>query len=55
MSSEPDPRSAAEDWMWAGMRRPVDLAGSGELFTQAVFKVSEDLFFWYQRTHHIIG
>ncbi|WP_254886101.1 non-ribosomal peptide synthetase [Streptomyces sp. NA02950] len=52
VSGEEDPRSSAESWMWADMRRPVDLQG-GELFTQAIFKVQEDLFFWYHRMHHI--
>ena len=54
VSGEEDPRSSAESWMRADMRRPVDLQG-GELFTQAIFKVDEDLFFWYQRIHHIIA
>ncbi|MFD3373437.1 MULTISPECIES: amino acid adenylation domain-containing protein [unclassified Streptomyces] len=54
MSGEEDPGSSAESWMRADMRRPVDLQG-GELFTHALFKVDEDLFFWYQRIHHIIA
>ncbi|WP_162625094.1 non-ribosomal peptide synthetase [Streptomyces cadmiisoli] len=54
VSGEADPRSSAQSWMRADMRRPVDLQ-SGELFTHALFKVAEDLFFWYQRMHHIIA
>ncbi|WSJ48177.1 amino acid adenylation domain-containing protein [Streptomyces sp. NBC_01317] len=54
VSGEEDPRSTAESWMRADMRRPVDLQG-GELFSHALFKVDEDLFFWYQRIHHIIA
>ncbi|MFE2596935.1 amino acid adenylation domain-containing protein [Streptomyces sp. NPDC059396] len=54
VSGEEDPRSSAESWMRADMRRPTDLQG-GELFAHAVFKVDEDLFFWYQRIHHIIA
>ncbi|WP_326594000.1 non-ribosomal peptide synthetase [Streptomyces sp. NBC_01294] len=54
VSGEEDPRSSAESWMWADMRRPVDLQGA-ELFTQAMFKVDEDLFLWYYRIHHIIA
>ncbi|GHH36564.1 amino acid adenylation domain-containing protein [Streptomyces umbrinus] len=54
VSGEEDPRSSAESWMRADMRRPADLQ-VGELFTQAIFKVDEDLFFWYQRIHHIIA
>src|SRR5216683_1429378 len=52
VSSAADPRAAAEDWMWADMRRPVDLR-EGPLFTQAVFRVAHSRFFWYQRAHHI--
>ncbi|MFI6645498.1 condensation domain-containing protein [Streptomyces sp. NPDC050504] len=54
VSGEEDRRSSAESWMLADMRRPVDLQGT-ELFTQALFKVEDELYFWYQRTHHIIG
>src|ERR1017187_6200318 len=52
VSSAADPRSAAEDWMWADMRRPVDL-WAAPLFTQALFKAAPGRFFWYQRGHHI--
>ncbi|MEV7865258.1 amino acid adenylation domain-containing protein, partial [Streptomyces sp. NPDC088124] len=54
VSGEEDPRSVAESWMRTDMRRPVDLQGDA-LFTQALFRVDEDLFFWYQRIHHIIA
>ncbi|WP_446039248.1 amino acid adenylation domain-containing protein [Streptomyces sp. SID1121] len=54
VSGEEDPRSTAESWMRADMRRPVDLQG-GELFGQALFKVDDGLYFWYQRIHHIIA
>ncbi|MEU9186969.1 amino acid adenylation domain-containing protein, partial [Streptomyces sp. NPDC048484] len=54
VSGEEDPRSSAESWMQADMRRPADLQG-GRLFTHAIFKVDEDLFFWYERMHHIIA
>src|SRR5216683_1206072 len=54
VSSEPDPRGAAENWMRLDMRRPVDLRG-GPLFAQAVFTAGDGLFFWYQRVHHIIA
>src|ERR1039457_346083 len=52
VSSAVDPRAAAEDWMWADMRRPVALR-EGPLFAHAVFKVGPGRFFWYQRCHHI--
>ncbi|MFI1972337.1 amino acid adenylation domain-containing protein, partial [Streptomyces cinnamoneus] len=54
LSAEPDPRAAAEAWMRADMRRPVDLR-EGPLFTQAVLRLAEDRVFWYQRCHHITG
>ncbi|WP_328546089.1 non-ribosomal peptide synthetase [Streptomyces platensis] len=53
VSSEPDPRSAAETWMRADLATPVDLT-EGPLFTEALFTVSPHRFFWYQRAHHIL-
>ncbi|MCH0567182.1 amino acid adenylation domain-containing protein [Streptomyces sp. MUM 2J] len=53
LSSATDPRAAAEEWMRADMRRPFDVL-KGPLFNIALFKVAEDLYFWYQRTHHLI-
>ena len=52
LSSEGDPRSAAESWMWNDLRQPVDLQQS-PLFTQAVFKLTSGHHLWYQRVHHI--
>ncbi|MEW1636965.1 condensation domain-containing protein, partial [Streptomyces sp. NPDC093801] len=54
VSSSADPRGTAEEWMWADMRRPVDLR-EGALFTQAVFRAAPDRFFWYHRAHHIVA
>jgi nonribosomal peptide synthetase DhbF len=52
VSAAADPRAAAEDWMRADMRCPVDLS-VGPLFTQAMFTVAPGRFFWYNRVHHI--
>ena len=52
MSDAADPRVAAEEWMWADMRCPVDLT-AGPLFTVAVFKAAPERFFLYLRVHHI--
>ena len=52
VSSEPDPRTCAEDWMRADIRRPVNLR-EGPLFAQALFRVGPGRYFWYQRCHHI--
>ncbi|MGY1502800.1 amino acid adenylation domain-containing protein [Streptomyces sp. QTS52] len=57
VSAEPDPRAAAERWMWADMKRPVDLlggSGGGALFTHALFTEAPDRFLWYSRCHHIV-
>lgn len=48
-----DPRAAAEAWMMNELSQPVDLA-CDPLWVCALFKVSENCFFWYQRSHHII-
>ncbi|MGP4001156.1 amino acid adenylation domain-containing protein [Streptomyces sp. 8N706] len=52
VSSEADPRESAESWMWQDMRSPV-APQEGRLFTQALFKVAADRYFWYQRAHHV--
>jgi hypothetical protein len=54
VSTAADPRAAAESWMWADMRRPVDLR-DGLLFTHALFRAGPGWFFWYQSGHHILG
>ena len=54
VSSEPDPRTAAEAWMRSDLARPVEPTGS-PLFGFALFKASDDLFFWYARYHHIVA
>ena len=48
----PDPRAAAQDWMWADMRRPVELSG-GPHFTHALFTAGPARYFWYIRAHHV--
>lgn len=52
VSQESDPLEAAQRWMQDDLAQPVDLR-HGPLFTEALFKVAEDRFFWYQRIHHI--
>jgi nonribosomal peptide synthetase DhbF len=53
VSSEPDPRAAAESWMMAELTRPVDLL-TGPLWVCALFKAAPDHYFWYHRSHHIV-
>ncbi|WP_431041737.1 non-ribosomal peptide synthase/polyketide synthase [Streptomyces sp. P1-3] len=53
LRDEPDPRAAAEEWMRADLRRPVDLDG-GPLSSQAIIRIGEDLHLWYTRVHHLV-
>ncbi|MEV0370843.1 amino acid adenylation domain-containing protein [Streptomyces sp. NPDC050636] len=53
VSGAADPRQAAEQWMDRDLRRSVDLTGS-PLFTYALFRASEDRWFWYHAYHHIL-
>ncbi|MEV4192618.1 condensation domain-containing protein, partial [Streptomyces toxytricini] len=53
VSGEPDPRSAAEEWMGRDLRRRIDLTRS-PLFTYALFRVRDDHWFWYHAYHHIL-
>lgn len=52
VSAESDPRGVAESWMRADFKKPLDLKRD-LLFNQALFKISQDRYFWYQRIHHI--
>ncbi|MGW1728911.1 amino acid adenylation domain-containing protein, partial [Streptomyces sp. NPDC002306] len=54
LSSHENPRLSADQWMRADATRVADLAGN-EIFTQVLLKIREDVYFWYQRVHHIIG
>ncbi|WP_157875953.1 non-ribosomal peptide synthetase, partial [Streptacidiphilus griseoplanus] len=54
VSTEADPRAAAEAWMQQDLGMPFDLVGQA-LFTQVLFKAGDDRYFWYQRVHHLIG
>ena len=53
VSSDADPRAAAERWMMAELTRPVDLL-AGPLWVCALFKAAPDHYFWYHRSHHIV-
>ncbi len=53
LSSESDPRGAAEAWMRSDLTQLVDPI-RGPLFGFALFKASDELFFWYSRYHHIV-
>ncbi len=52
-SREADPFTACWHAMQAESDRPYDLL-SGTLFSQTLFKLSDDRHVWYQRYHHIV-
>ena len=53
VSTEHDPRIAAEAWMKDDLMRPVDMTHR-PLFAFALFKAASDRYFWYLRFHPII-
>lgn len=53
MTHADDPRATAEAWMMHELSQPVDLA-CDPLWVCALFKISENCFFWYQRSHHVV-
>ncbi|PKG01356.1 MULTISPECIES: non-ribosomal peptide synthetase [unclassified Alcanivorax] len=53
LSGATDPRSEAEKWMMDELHRPVDHA-CDPLWFCALFKISEQCYFWYQRSHHLV-
>ncbi|MBT2383977.1 non-ribosomal peptide synthetase [Streptomyces sp. ISL-11] len=46
-----DPRAEAAAWTRADLARPVDLT-RGPLVTQALLRLADDRYWWYQRVHH---
>ncbi|MBN3816192.1 amino acid adenylation domain-containing protein [Paraburkholderia sp. Se-20369] len=52
-SNEADPFSACWNAMQAESNSPYDLL-SGKLFSQTLFKLSDEHHIWYQRYHHIV-
>ncbi|MCM3782687.1 amino acid adenylation domain-containing protein [Neobacillus mesonae] len=47
-----DPEKSAVHWMQMDLRTPVDLRND-LIFAEALYKIGEDRYFWYQRIHHI--
>ncbi|MBQ1156597.1 amino acid adenylation domain-containing protein [Streptomyces sp. A73] len=52
VSGTSEPRSAAEEWMRAALRKPLDLEEQ-PLFVQALFTAARDRFFWFNGFHHL--
>ncbi|MGV9316915.1 amino acid adenylation domain-containing protein [Streptomyces sp. NPDC003691] len=53
VGAEPDPRAAADAWMRAELRRPVDPL-TGPLAALAVIVIGDGTLYWYHRAHHLI-
>ncbi|MWV46109.1 amino acid adenylation domain-containing protein [Paenibacillus sp. HJL G12] len=52
VSGEEEPDESARAWMKHDLAQPVDLC-CGPIFTEALFKLGPERFYWYQRIHHI--
>ncbi|WP_159072899.1 non-ribosomal peptide synthetase [Streptomyces sp. NRRL F-6676] len=51
VGAEADPAAAARRWMRSDMARVYDLE-QGPSFTQALFRIAPDRYYWYQQSHH---
>lgn len=47
-----NPEQTALNWMQMDLRTPVDLR-SDLIFAEALFRLGNDRYYWYQRVHHI--
>ncbi|MFC3962728.1 amino acid adenylation domain-containing protein [Nocardia jiangsuensis] len=53
LRAEPDPEAAAQAWMRAEYRAPLDPA-TDRLVHVAVLRIAEDRWYWYSRIHHLV-
>ncbi|UGT62992.1 non-ribosomal peptide synthetase [Nocardia asteroides] len=53
LRAEPDPEAAAQAWMRAEYRAPLDPA-TDRLVHVAVLRLAEDRWYWYSRIHHLV-
>ncbi|MGH3941131.1 MAG: amino acid adenylation domain-containing protein [Pseudonocardiaceae bacterium] len=53
VSTEPDPRTAAEEWMRSELGQTFDLA-RGPLFSYTLMKLESHQWYWCQIYHHIV-
>ncbi|MBT2505639.1 amino acid adenylation domain-containing protein, partial [Streptomyces sp. ISL-98] len=53
LSSSPDPEAEAHAWMRDELAVPADPTAA-PLFAYALFKISDDRYFWYQRYNHVV-
>ncbi|MBG0815484.1 non-ribosomal peptide synthetase [Planomonospora sp. ID82291] len=57
LRGEDDPEAAAEAWMRADVRTPVDPVdggADGSLSRHALLRLADDRFTWYLRVHHLL-
>ncbi|MFJ7640435.1 amino acid adenylation domain-containing protein [Peribacillus sp. NPDC097225] len=53
VSDQDNPEEKALQWMKEDLLQPINLK-MDRLFSQALFKVGPERYFWYQRIHHIV-
>ncbi|MGF7119706.1 non-ribosomal peptide synthase/polyketide synthase [Rhodococcus sp. BE178] len=53
LRAEADPRAAALEWMRSDYSAPVDLLRD-RLVVAAVLRIEDNVYFWYNRAHHVV-
>ncbi|MET4050440.1 MULTISPECIES: non-ribosomal peptide synthase/polyketide synthase [unclassified Rhodococcus (in: high G+C Gram-positive bacteria)] len=53
LRGEDDPRAVAHAWMRADYSAPIDML-TDRLIAATVLHLEDDLFFWYERVHHVV-
>ncbi|MET0316454.1 MAG: amino acid adenylation domain-containing protein, partial [Rhodococcus fascians] len=53
LRGEPDPVSAAQDWMRADYSAPIDILRD-RLIAATVLHLEDDRYFWFNRVHHVV-
>ncbi|WP_231912483.1 condensation domain-containing protein, partial [Rhodococcus sp. EPR-157] len=53
LRGEADPRAVALAWMRADYSAPIDILRD-RLISATVLQLEDDLYFWYERVHHVV-
>ncbi len=53
LRNEADPRAAALAWMHADYSAPIDILRD-RLIAATVLRLEDDVWFWYERVHHVV-
>ncbi|OZC99285.1 hypothetical protein CH275_22595 [Rhodococcus sp. 06-235-1A] len=53
LRAEADPRSAALAWMHGDYSAPIDILRD-RLIAATVLRLADDVWFWYERVHHVV-